>query len=360
MHSRKQSRRAFLVEAITSTLLFAAGPSSAEDVPVQSNAELPAISVPQVQPPKPKPRRPTWGYSSENGPSKWASLSEDWELAATGTNQSPIPLSYRTAALQPATPDRPRLTTNPAKFSVKLQELLYAEHRWFSLEQYVSPPPPIVGDAPPVDVYTPPPIAALLVTPDGTYTLKSVHFHAGSTEHTLEGASGLMEIHFVFERRMRGAPASPAAAEEAASDPPPPEAETKERKKDAENEKTATAPKTIVVASMASKADASSLWFANVLKKFLAANNEDGNKSGIVIDLDMAAVLPEFNTSDLYTYSGSMTTPPCTEGIQWIIPSKRMSVSQSDVKLLIDMQGGPNIRPLQAVNDRRVTRILAP
>ena len=54
---------------------------------------------------------------------------------------------------------------------------------------------------------------------------------------------------------------------------------------------------------------------------------------------------------DFYVYSGSLTTPPCTEGVTWMVYSAPMSISaeQADaVERLI----GPNARPLQQGHDR--------
>ncbi|MGA9657607.1 MAG: carbonic anhydrase family protein [Asticcacaulis sp.] len=56
-------------------------------------------------------------------------------------------------------------------------------------------------------------------------------------------------------------------------------------------------------------------------------------------------------TEDFYVYSGSLTTPPCTEGVTWMVYSSPMSISaeQADAfQRLIGM----NARPLQIRHDR--------
>jgi len=54
-----------------------------------------------------------------------------------------------------------------------------------------------------------------------------------------------------------------------------------------------------------------------------------------------------------YTYPGSLTTPPCTEGVKWIVMKEKIEVSKDQIdrfKSLYDM----NARPVQPLNDRVV------
>lgn len=54
-----------------------------------------------------------------------------------------------------------------------------------------------------------------------------------------------------------------------------------------------------------------------------------------------------------YAYSGSLTTPPCTEGVRWIVLQTPLQVSAKQVRRFQQMMGR-NARPLQAVNARAV------
>ncbi|OVA17969.1 Alpha carbonic anhydrase [Macleaya cordata] len=59
--------------------------------------------------------------------------------------------------------------------------------------------------------------------------------------------------------------------------------------------------------------------------------------------------------SKYYRYSGSLTTPPCTEGVIWTINDQLSTVTKAQVNLLrraVDNKS--NARPLQQLNDRDI------
>ncbi len=56
-------------------------------------------------------------------------------------------------------------------------------------------------------------------------------------------------------------------------------------------------------------------------------------------------------TEDFYAYSGSLTTPPCTEGVTWLVYSSPLSVSAEQADAF-ERLVGPNARPMQKRNDR--------
>jgi len=54
-------------------------------------------------------------------------------------------------------------------------------------------------------------------------------------------------------------------------------------------------------------------------------------------------------------YSGSLTSPPCTEGVQWFILLQKLNVSQSQLDFFPVLFGrDSNIRGLQALNTRSI------
>ncbi len=55
-----------------------------------------------------------------------------------------------------------------------------------------------------------------------------------------------------------------------------------------------------------------------------------------------------------YRYSGSLTTPPCQEGVRWIVMKSPLQASTEQIIKLSTAMGGANNRPIQALNGRSV------
>ncbi|WVZ92541.1 hypothetical protein U9M48_038593 [Paspalum notatum var. saurae] len=59
-----------------------------------------------------------------------------------------------------------------------------------------------------------------------------------------------------------------------------------------------------------------------------------------------------------YRYMGSLTTPPCTEGVVWTVCDKVRPVQKSQIELLqraVDAVNRMNARPLQPLNNRDIS-----
>lgn len=54
-----------------------------------------------------------------------------------------------------------------------------------------------------------------------------------------------------------------------------------------------------------------------------------------------------------YAYTGSLTTPPCSEGVQWIVMKQPLEVSRSQVEQFHELIG-ENARPVRPLNDRLI------
>ena len=55
-----------------------------------------------------------------------------------------------------------------------------------------------------------------------------------------------------------------------------------------------------------------------------------------------------------YRYNGSLTTPPCTEGVIWIVMKSPMTASKSQITAFKKVMRHDNNRPLQPLNGRIV------
>ncbi len=62
---------------------------------------------------------------------------------------------------------------------------------------------------------------------------------------------------------------------------------------------------------------------------------------------------------DYYGYAGSLTTPPCSEGVRWIVIQSVGTVSQAQVDALQGITGGPNNRPVQPIGEREIRSVAA-
>ncbi|XP_016471959.1 alpha carbonic anhydrase 7-like [Nicotiana tabacum] len=66
-------------------------------------------------------------------------------------------------------------------------------------------------------------------------------------------------------------------------------------------------------------------------------------------------------TKKYYRYMGSLTTPPCTEGVTWIVNKKVQTVSRGQVMLLrkaVHDSAERNARPVQPHNEREIHLLL--
>jgi len=70
-------------------------------------------------------------------------------------------------------------------------------------------------------------------------------------------------------------------------------------------------------------------------------------------NFDLQACFSEQLAGDYWFYSGSLTTPPCTEGLNWFVMKKRATVSKKQLKLLQSTYLN-NARPVQPLNGREV------
>ena len=139
------------------------------------------------------------------------------------------------------------------------------------------------------------------------YHLLQLHFHSKS-EHTLDGKSFPFEIHFVHHSDDGSYGVLGILGEEAA---------------EGEQE-------------------------SPILSQLL--DHADSEKTFIINPRDLA---PADITDVLFSYDGSFTTPPCTEGVQWVVATERLKVSKETIEKLKDLIGLEfNDRPVQELNER--------
>ena len=140
------------------------------------------------------------------------------------------------------------------------------------------------------------------------YSLKQFHFHAPS-EHAFDGKRTAMEAHFVH----------------------------------AEPDGRLAVIGVLMVAGEGNKA------FSDIMA---VAPKEDGEVK-LRAPLDPTSLLPR--DRDFYRYEGSLTTPPCSEVVEWNVFTHTLDVARADIdafKAIFPM----NARPLQPINRRFLLR----
>jgi carbonic anhydrase len=104
--------------------------------------------------------------------------------------------------------------------------------------------------------------------------------------------------------------------------------------------------KLAVVAVLLDKGGASelidALW-ANIPK-------EKGKESVVAsVTIDATTLLPE--NKGYYTFQGSLTTPPCSEGVTWLVLKMPLKISDGQIAAFGKIYP-PNARPVQPLNGR--------
>jgi carbonic anhydrase len=94
--------------------------------------------------------------------------------------------------------------------------------------------------------------------------------------------------------------------------------------------------------------------FASTWANLPAEESEVHTVEGTV---DMAAMLPASHVT--YRYDGSLTTPPCTEGVKWNVMATPIELSPEQLAAFTAIFTGNN-RPVQSLGDRQLVEDSTP
>lgn len=144
---------------------------------------------------------------------------------------------------------------------------------------------------------------------DEKYSLEQFHVHAPS-EHTLDGKHFELEIHFVHKSK---------------------------------------SGQVAVVAVLVQGDEKAELY--------LPLANDLPKKPGEVVEVEATHNPSDFlpRSREYFNYSGSFTTPPCTEQIRWIVMKQPVGAPQKDIERFATILKANN-RPVQKLNDRVVEK----
>lgn len=139
------------------------------------------------------------------------------------------------------------------------------------------------------------------------FELLQFHYHTGS-EHTIDGEQFPLELHLVHK--------------------------TKSGK--------------LGVVGVMVEAGAANDTLATVLENL---PDPGSTRTESEVQINATGILPD--SLAYYKYSGSLTTPPCTEGVKWHVLSTPITASQEQLDAFQNIYGD-TFRPVQPLNGRRV------
>jgi carbonic anhydrase len=77
-----------------------------------------------------------------------------------------------------------------------------------------------------------------------------------------------------------------------------------------------------------------------------------GDKHNVAAGLSITQLLPK--DAAYYRFNGSLTTPPCSEGVRWLVMKKPVSASKAQIAQFSKAVGVANNRPVQPLNARAI------
>lgn len=240
----------------------------------------------------------TWGYEGDHGPLHWGKIGPESSLCEKGMNQSPIDL-LRT---RKTTLDDVQFSYRDAPFHVvnnghTLQEVE-------PLSETAKSRYPRHGQT--VLHYDK---DSTIVFDEDLYLLEQFHFHTPS-EHTIDHRHYPMELHLVHHNERHEALVVAVFMEEGKHNP----------------------------------------FFETFLEHApskVGEVNDDHNHT-----VNPITLLPERRS--YYLYSGSFTTPPCSEGVIWLVMHDPIEVSAEQIQKFRTLVGHDNVRPTQPLHKRFV------
>ena len=78
---------------------------------------------------------------------------------------------------------------------------------------------------------------------------------------------------------------------------------------------------------------------------------EKGDEVAARATLDLNALLP--SERGYYTYMGSLTTPPCSEGVLWMVMKQPVGISSEQIGIFSRLYP-MNARPIQSASGRLI------
>ena len=81
-------------------------------------------------------------------------------------------------------------------------------------------------------------------------------------------------------------------------------------------------------------------------------SEETGNKMGLSSIVSVDDLLPA--SREYYRFNGSLTTPPRSEGVLWLVMKQPVTIAKEQITQFKDVIHHPSNRPVQPVNVRPI------
>lgn len=236
-----------------------------------------------------------WAYSGATGPENWATISDTYK-ACMGNRQSPINIKSNDAKTDASLGLSLSMFSDMGKLLVNdFQDLVSLTNNGHAVG--------VAG------------VGGYLTYQNTDYKLLQFHFHTPS-EHRIDDTLYKAEVHLVHQSAAGKYLVVGVLIDEDVTDPP--------------------------------------FWGADTFEKFpkTVEDSPVGNIKLPYTDL-LSGLLAGDAPAPYWTYSGSFTTPPCTEEVTWVVVKQVAKMSTAHIGALQAVTGVNN-RPVQPLNDRSV------
>jgi len=231
-----------------------------------------------------------WSYGGPTGPEHWGDLDPDYAACKVGRQQSPIDIKETTKAILPV-----------LQFQLGSRALKYLVNNGYTIR---------------VDYHDAPGTGNFLIVGSKRYQLQQFHFH-GPSEETIHGKSTEMVAHLMFQGADR---------------------------------------KVVGVTVFLRRGRANSMiqkiWdHMPVTESKIGKDFSHPGEEVRGVQINPIRLLPADRR--YYTYEGSLTAPPCTENVTWIVLKAPVEVSDAQIATFSALFPH-DVRPVQPLNGRTV------
>lgn len=238
-----------------------------------------------------------WSYEGKTGPSHWAKLNPHFAVCSVGKSQSPLNIS-------------PKITDQTTKLELQYKATALNIVKDGLTSLMIGQEQTIINDGHSIQLNFPAEgVSETIRFNNEEFKLIQFHFHTPS-ENKLNGQSYPLEIHFVHQGKNGS----------------------------------------LAVIGVLVKSGQENPALQKIIDNIPTGKNEAVEVKGE--SLSPAELLP--TNLKHYDFMESLTTPPCAEGVQWVVMENSITASPSQISAIKAATNGYNARPIQSRNKREI------